>query len=79
MQKIKKCLKMLHTPKSFVKYAGKQTSTWIGLIIFIIVFRKDLFELVHNVLTSSMLSERIVTGLCGTILILFNKVNSDSK
>lgn len=79
MQILKKYLAILHTPNSFIQYGFKQVSTWLGIALFIAVFYQDIHTLIHNVLTSSMLSEKIISGLCGIILILFNRFTPNKK
>ena len=69
----------LHNTESFKKYGFKQISTWVGVLIFICVFDDDLLVLVHNVLTSANLSEKLATGLAGAILVLFNKWGKNGK
>jgi hypothetical protein len=70
---------IIHTPKSFCQYGWKQLSTWIGLVLlamfFVCIFYQDLHTLVHNVLTSNSLSEKIITGLGGAVFIAFNRFN----
>lgn len=73
MNLIKKALKSLHTSQSFKKHGFKQISTWVGVFIFICIFDNDLLVLVHNVLTSANLTEKLTTGIAGAILVLFNK------
>lgn len=79
MQSVKNLLKQLHTIKSFSKHGWKQASTWLGILIFVCIFYNDVLILVHNVLTSETLSEKIAAGLAGAILILFNKHESKDQ
>lgn len=69
----KQFCKYLHSKESFKKTGLKQISTWVGIIIFVCVFDKDLLVLVHNVLTDANLAEKIAAGLGGFVLIMFNK------
>jgi hypothetical protein len=72
---------IIHSPKSFCQYGWKQLSTWVGIslliIFFICLFYQDLHTLIHNVLTSNSLSEKIITGLGGAGFIAFNKFKSN--
>lgn len=73
MNLIKKTVKSFHTSKSFKKHGFKQISTWAGIFVFVCIFDNDLLVLVHNVLTSANLAEKLATGLAGLALVLFNK------
>ena len=74
VKKLKKLLKSLHTAQSFKKHGLKQLSTWAGLIVFVCVFDTELLTLVHNVLNSANLAEKVATGLSSLVLIAFNKI-----
>jgi hypothetical protein len=65
---------IFHTVESFKKYGFKQLSTWAGIAIFILLFEDDLMGLVHNILRSANLSEKLATGLAGFVLVSFNKL-----
>lgn len=73
MKVINKLLSCFHSRNSFKKCGLKQFSTWIGVIVFVCLFDKDLLTLVHNVLTDANLAEKIAAGLGGFVLIMFNK------
>lgn len=64
---------IIHTPRTFFKFGLKQKTTWIGLIGFICFFYKDIHTLVHNILTSAALVQKIITGLGFLSLVLFNR------
>lgn len=72
---IKNILKSFHSKRSFMKFGFKQLSTWIGALVFVCVFNKDLLALVTNVLTSDNLAQQIVVGLSGLIMVFFNRIN----
>jgi len=65
---------MFHTIESFKKHGLKQISTWSGIAIFIFLFEDDLMGLVHNILRSANLAEKLATGLAGFVLVSFNKL-----
>lgn len=70
----KKIKDAFHTIESFKKHGFKQVSTWMGVIIFICVFNNDLLMLVHRILISENLAEKLATGLAGFVLVWFNKL-----
>ena len=75
----KKLLEMFHNIESFKKMGVKQLTTWAGIFIFSLVFNNDLFVLVHNILTSDNLAEKIAAGLSGAILILIKGKDKNDK
>ena len=71
MQLIKKLLNQFHNLESFKKHGFKQLSTWAGVLLFVLIFNDELFILVHNVLTSANLSEKLSAMFSGAILVMF--------
>ena len=65
-----------HTLQSFKKHGLKQVSTWLGIVVFTLMFGNDLITLVHNVLTDAALAEKLAAGLSAIILVWFNKMGS---
>lgn len=74
MKAIKKIKRYFHTRESFKKVGLKQTSTWIGIIIFICVFHEDFFSLIHNILDNASLTEKLSAGLASLAITWFNKI-----
>lgn len=75
MKVIKKIRRAFHTRESFKKFGLKQTSTWVGIILFICVFHEDVFGLMHNILDNASLSEKLGAGLASVVITWFNKID----
>ncbi len=73
----KNLLDCFHSKESFKRYGLKQASTWLGLVIFMCFFGKDVITLVHNILTDIDLASKIAGGLAGVIMVLFDKLKGD--
>lgn len=73
----KNLISCFHSKQSFMKYGLKQASTWLGIVIFICFFGKDLIALVHNVLTDIDLASKIAGGLAGVIMVFFDRLKDN--
>jgi len=73
-----------HNLESFIKHGLKEWSTWVGIavLLFGAVYYKEINQLIHNVLTSQLMADKIIDGLAilaGFLFIIYKEKNNKNE
>ena len=55
----------IHSFKSFIKHGLSEWTTWVGIamLVFGLLYYKEINQLITHVLTSQLLADKIINGL----------------